>query len=148
MGDSGALFCGFTLGAIAVTGVLKTKVVVMLLPIFVLSVPLLDITYSTLRRLLKGQNPFIADADHIHHHMLRAGYTQIRTVVFFYAICVLGGLIATGYLATSYYTNYLVVYVALIAGITLLATLLILLVRRFYTPSEAPPENNPSETVP
>lgn len=97
MGDSGALFCGFMLATIAVTGVLKTQVVVMLLPIVALSVPILDITYSTMRRLMRGQNPFRPDADHLHHRLLRAGFSQVRTVMLFYALCIVSGVFATGY---------------------------------------------------
>ncbi len=126
MGDSGALFCGFTLACIAVTGVLKTKVVVMLLPMFVLSVPILDITFSVFRRLLKGKNPFLADADHIHHQFLKAGIGQIRTVTYFYSLCVVGGLISV------WYVNYLPIYIACLSVMFLLAFGLITLVRKLY----------------
>ena len=124
MGDGGALFSGFTLAALAVTGVLKTPIVVMLLPILVLSVPILDITYSTLRRLLAGQNPFIADANHIHHRLLRAGFTQIRTATFLYGIAVISGLLATMYI------NSVPVYV----GVMLTALVVFTLLNRFLRP--------------
>lgn len=130
MGDSGALFSGFVLACIAVTGVLKTKVVVMLLPMFVLSVPILDITYSVFRRLLQGKNPFLPDASHIHHQLLKAGVGQIRTVTYFYALCVVGGLIAV------WYVNYLPIYIALLVGMFTLAAGLIFLVRKLYPITE------------
>lgn len=130
MGDSGALFCGFVLACVAVTGVLKTKVVVMLLPMFVLSVPILDITFSVFRRLMKGQNPFLPDANHIHHQLINAGVGQVRTVTYLYALCVVGGLISV------WYVNYLPVYVALLAGMFLLAFVLIRVVRKFYPVQE------------
>jgi UDP-GlcNAc:undecaprenyl-phosphate GlcNAc-1-phosphate transferase len=133
MGDSGALFSGFTLAAIAVTGVLKTKVVVMLLPILVFCVPLIDITYSTLRRLFQLKNPFIADGDHLHHKLLKAGNSQIRTVAYFYTICVAAGMLATGYV------NYLGYYLIVVCGLFLLAAGLIQLVRQFY-PAQTLPE--------
>lgn len=140
MGDSGALFCGFLLACIAVTGVLKTKVAVMLLPIFVLSVPILDITYSVFRRLLRGKNPFLPDADHIHHQFLKAGMGQIRTVTYLYSLCVVGGLISV------WYVNYLPIYIASLAVMFLLAFLLITLVRKLFPlPStEGPEETGPS----
>lgn len=143
MGDSGALFCGFVLACIAVTGVLKTKVVVMLLPMFVLSVPILDITYSVFRRLLRGQNPFLPDADHIHHQFLKAGVGQIRTVTYLYGLCVLGGIIAVWYVNS---VSYLPIYIASLVGMFLLALLLIRLVRKFYpVPTPALPETAESE---
>lgn len=144
MGDSGALFCGFVLASIAVTGVLKTKVVVMMLPMFVLSVPILDITFSVMRRLLKGQNPFLPDANHIHHQLLKAGMSQVKTVTYLYALCVVGGLIAV------WYVNHLPVYIALLSGLIVLAAILILLVRHFYpvTVQAEPEDTKPSESGP
>ncbi len=132
MGDSGSLFSGFMLAALAVTGVFKTKIVVMLLPLLVLSVPILDITYAVFRRLLKGQNPFLPDASHIHHQFLKAGMSQVRAVSYFYGLCVLGGMLATGYV------NYLGIYIALLIGIFILAFVLISVVRKLYPPPTEP----------
>jgi len=130
MGDSGALFSGFVLACIAVTGVLKTKVVVMLLPMFVLSVPILDITFSVFRRLLRGQNPFLPDADHIHHQFLKAGVGQVKTVTYLYSLCVVGGLIAV------WYVNEMPIYLASLAVMFLLAFILIRIVRKIYASEE------------
>jgi UDP-GlcNAc:undecaprenyl-phosphate/decaprenyl-phosphate GlcNAc-1-phosphate transferase len=124
MGDSGALFSGFMLSSLAVTGVLKSQVVVMLLPVLVLSVPLMDITFSTMRRLFLGKNPFLPDADHLHHRLLKAGLSPMKTAYAFYAICFVAGLLATGYV------HYLIPYVLLMAGIFLLMFLLLLVFRR------------------
>ena len=54
MGDSGALFSGFLLAAISITGVMKVATIAILLPFVVLAVPIIDITYSSLRRICKG----------------------------------------------------------------------------------------------
>jgi UDP-GlcNAc:undecaprenyl-phosphate/decaprenyl-phosphate GlcNAc-1-phosphate transferase len=123
MGDSGALLCGFLLALIAVTGVLKTKMVVMILPIMVLGVPILDITYSVFRRLLSGKSPLIADANHIHHQLLKSGAGQIKTVSYLYILCITGGLLSVWYL------NNLLLYLVSLISILLLGALLILLVR-------------------
>jgi UDP-GlcNAc:undecaprenyl-phosphate GlcNAc-1-phosphate transferase len=121
MGDSGALFSGFTLAAIAVTGVLKTPIVVMLLPILVLSVPLLDITYSTFRRLFRGSNPFLPDADHIHHRLLKAGLSQVRTVLALYGVCFIAGILATSYVdSLRLYLVTLAAVAAIGVGLTVL----------------------------
>ena len=137
MGDSGSLFCGFMLAALAVTGALKTKVVVMLLPLFVLCVPLMDISYAVLRRLFKGKNPFLPDSEHIHHQFLKLGMSQTRAVFYFYGFCVAGGVIATWYL------NYQWAYLGLIIGQFTLGALLILGVRKFFplTSLPATPKN-------
>ncbi len=121
MGDSGSLFCGFILAGIAVTGVLKTQVAVVLVPMVVLTVPLLDMVYSILRRLFKGKNPFIADAEHIHHKLLKAGFSQVRTVAVLYGVCILVGMLATSYV------HNLWTYLSLIIGLCLLALALLML---------------------
>jgi UDP-GlcNAc:undecaprenyl-phosphate/decaprenyl-phosphate GlcNAc-1-phosphate transferase len=94
MGDSGALFSGFTLAALSVTGVIKTVAVTIILPMMILAVPIMDISYSVFRRLFKGTNPFIADADHIHHKLLKAGFSHNRTVLIFVFIAIAAGSIA------------------------------------------------------
>jgi UDP-GlcNAc:undecaprenyl-phosphate GlcNAc-1-phosphate transferase len=143
MGDSGALFCGFTLASIAVTGVLKTQIVVMLLPVLVLSVPILDITYSTLRRVFRGQNPFIADADHLHHRLLKAGFSQTHTVYTFYVVCLIAGMLA------SNYVHSLSMYLVWMGSLLLLTFLLLALLRRGDRQAQAPvlPEEGESSSA-
>jgi len=110
MGDSGALFAGFVLASIAVTGVLKTVTATIVLPILILSVPLLDISYSVFRRLARGKSPFRADGEHIHHKLLKAGVSQNRTIIIFYLICIASGTVATSFVhATREYLTLLIV---------------------------------------
>ena len=94
MGDSGALFSGFLLAAISITGVMKVATLAILLPFVVLAVPIIDITYSSLRRICKGQSPFVADAEHIHHNLLQAGFSQKKTVVIITSVAILAGALA------------------------------------------------------
>lgn len=123
MGDSGSLFCGFVLASIAVMGVLKTLTMTMLLPVIILTVPILDITYSTLRRLWRFQSPFVADSEHLHHKLLKAGFSQIRTVAAMYGVCIIGGIIACTYI------GHLREYLLSLSGILVFSTLLVLFTR-------------------
>jgi len=95
MGDSGALFVGFTLATLSVVGVLKSIAVTMLLPVFILAAPIMDISYSTIRRLAKGKSPFVADSEHIHHKLIDAGLSHNRTVLVFVLMTISAGIIAT-----------------------------------------------------
>lgn len=114
MGDSGALFAGFTLAALSVTGVLKTVAVTMLLPILIFAVPIMDISYSTIRRLFKGTSPFVADSEHIHHKLLQAGLSHNRTVIIFYLLCIAAGLIATSSVGAYRLYSVLVIFIIFI----------------------------------
>lgn len=94
MGDSGALFSGFLLATISITGVMKAATLAILLPFLVLAVPILDITFSSLRRIAKGKSPFVADAEHIHHKLLHAGFSQKKTVMILTSVAIIAGGLA------------------------------------------------------
>ena len=89
MGDSGALFCGFLLATLSITGIMEDSPIGIIVPMFILAIPILDISYSSLRRILKGVSPFHADSEHIHHKLLHAGFSQNKTVLtlVFFALC-------------------------------------------------------------
>jgi len=95
MGDSGALFAGFLLATLSITGVMKSPELTMIVPFFILSVPIIDITFSSLRRIAKGVSPFTPDAEHLHHKLLHAGCTQNQTVLILSTVAVLSGAIAS-----------------------------------------------------
>ena len=93
MGDSGALFSGFLLATLSITGIMRTESVAMWVPILVLAVPIVDITFASCRRILSGKSPFVADAAHIHHRLLNAGFSQNKTVLILAAASVIFGAI-------------------------------------------------------
>ncbi len=104
MGDSGALFSGFLLATISITGVMKGATLAILLPFVVLAVPIMDITYSSFRRIFKGQSPFVADAEHIHHKLLHAGFSQKNTVAILTTVAIIAGALAC--LFANRFTSY------------------------------------------
>lgn len=112
MGDSGALFSGFLLATLSITGVMKAATLAIILPFVVLAVPIIDITFASLRRILKGTSPFVADAEHIHHKLLKAGFTQNMTVAILTAMAIATGGIAS--LAVGSFKLYLIYIVALV----------------------------------
>ena len=107
MGDSGALFSGFLLATLSITGVMKTPALTMIVPVFILSVPILDITFSSLRRIMKGKSPFTPDAEHIHHKLLHAGFSQNQTVLTLATVAVVSGAIAS-FIVSSSVTKYFI----------------------------------------
>ena len=107
MGDSGALFGGFLLATLSITGVMKTAALSMIVPLFVLAVPIIDITFSSLRRILKGSSPFIADAEHIHHKLLKAGFSQNKTVLILVLVAIAMGTLAVIIVNASFIKYFL-----------------------------------------
>jgi UDP-GlcNAc:undecaprenyl-phosphate GlcNAc-1-phosphate transferase len=71
VGDTGALFVGYSLSLLALISYQRVTVVTFLVPLLTLAVPLLDTGLSILRRLRQRSNVMLADREHIHHRMLR-----------------------------------------------------------------------------
>jgi len=85
MGDGGSYFLGFTLAAISIIGPAKGLTTVsLLLPLLILSLPLADMSAVIMGRLSEGHSPFHPDRRHLHHRLLRAGFSHRLTVLLIY----------------------------------------------------------------
>lgn len=88
LGEGGSLLLGYILGVLAIIS--GGKIAIALL---VMGIPILDVFWTILRRLLKGKNPFrFADRKHLHHRLLDIGLSQKKTVFIFYAFSLFFGL--------------------------------------------------------
>ena len=90
MGDSGSLFLGFVMAWLGVeflavnrglsTGFAFSNAALMLLA--VLCYPLLDTLRVFLIRISQGRSPFSADRNHIHHRLLRIGFSHKQATIY------------------------------------------------------------------
>ena len=95
MGDSGSLFLGYMLAGISIIGAMKSAATIALIvPILALGIPILDTVFAILRRYLGGQPIFKPDKGHLHHRLLRLGFTQRQAVFLMYVISAVLGLSA------------------------------------------------------
>ena len=95
MGDSGALFLGFILATVSVSGNFKWFTLVNFgLPFLVLGLPIFDTAIAIIRRLIHGKKPWEADRGHIHHKLIDMGMSQKQAVAILYAISAILGLSA------------------------------------------------------
>ena len=86
MGDGGSYFLGFALAAISIVGPAKGLTSVSLLfPLLILALPLADMSAVIMGRVSEGHSPFYPDRRHLHHRLLRAGFSHRRTVLLIYA---------------------------------------------------------------
>ena len=76
LGDTGALFVGYSLGVLSLG---ETGEVSLLLPLL-FAFPLYEVFSSFFRRLRHGKNPFAADGDHLHHRLIKKGFPASWTV--------------------------------------------------------------------
>jgi len=89
MGDSGALFLGFTLSAISLMGVMKsTATIALAVPLLIIGVPIFDTASAIVRRVLHRRPIQEADRGHIHHRLLGRGFNQTQTVLIIYVWCI------------------------------------------------------------
>lgn len=88
LGDSGSMFLGLAVGAMAIVGPAKLATTLLLLLI-----PVLDVAWAIVRRQLRGRSFLAGDKQHVYHRMLELGMTHTTTVLLFYGICVALGVI-------------------------------------------------------
>lgn len=115
MGDTGALFLGYTMAIISVSGVFKVHTVISFaIPMAIFALPLLDTTFAFVRRILHGRSPFSADRGHIHHRLMDLGFSQKQSVCILYAICAILGTSAVMFSGETYDKALLIIAVGLI----------------------------------
>jgi len=105
MGDSGSLLLGLVLASATVSGVGRTiepdlsavagLIIPVLLPIFVLAVPLADTAFAVLRRI-RGRRPLaMPDKRHIHHWLFEMAGSHRQAVLVMYMWSAMLGASAT-----------------------------------------------------
>ena len=87
LGDSGSLFIGFLLSALALAGAQKAPTIVAVaIPVVSFGLPILETSLSIVRRLISGRPVFTADREHIHHKLLQHGMTHRQVVILLYGV--------------------------------------------------------------
>ena len=97
MGDAGALLLGLLLAAatVSMVGNIDPSAQVtpnaqvalylpVVLPLAIMSIPLLDMTLAVVRRTRRGQRPWQPDTQHLQHRMIGIGHSHRRAVLLLY----------------------------------------------------------------
>jgi UDP-GlcNAc:undecaprenyl-phosphate GlcNAc-1-phosphate transferase len=114
LGDSGSLFLGFFLAALAIHSSQKSSTLVALVvPFVAFGLPLMDTTLAVVRRFLSRRPLLTADQDHIHHRLLQQRLSPRLAVLLLYA---LAALFSLGSLLIVHSTRSVVALVAVLAG--------------------------------
>jgi UDP-GlcNAc:undecaprenyl-phosphate GlcNAc-1-phosphate transferase len=95
LGDSGSLFIGFLLSALALKGAQKAPTIVAVaIPVVSFGLPILETSLSIIRRLISGRPVFTADREHIHHKLLQHGMTHRQVVILLYGVSAIFALLS------------------------------------------------------
>ena len=97
MGDGGAYFLGFILSTFSIfLSSYRNQSYSILLPIIFLLIPISDMAFVILRRIINSKSIFLPDRSHIHHRLKDQGLNNqgiINRIVFLVFITSVSGLI-------------------------------------------------------
>ena len=121
MGDTGSNFLGYCLAVISIFGVAKTyTLVVIVAPLIILALPVLDTIVAIIRRIIKGKSIkaiMMADKGHLHHTLLKHGFSQKEAVLIMYGVTAALGLFAIILMESGIWKalSFLLMIIALVA---------------------------------
>lgn len=99
MGDSGAMFLGYILAAVAVQGTLKSATALaVFIPLVALGLPIMDTTIVVIKRLSNHRPFYDADRNHLHHRLIDMGLSQKQAVA---VLCSVSGFCGAGALVIT-----------------------------------------------
>lgn len=100
LGDAGSMVLGFALAWTTIDLAETHRVMSPITAVWILAVPLLDTVTLMIRRILKGRSPLSPDRQHLHHILMRAGYSHDQSVRIILLVSALMSTVGvTGYLA-------------------------------------------------
>jgi UDP-GlcNAc:undecaprenyl-phosphate GlcNAc-1-phosphate transferase len=93
LGDSGSMLIGLVIGVLGIHGSLKSPATIALTaPVAMLAIPIFDTTVAIIRRKLTGRSVSSSDRDHLHHCLLRRGYSNGVVLTFVSFACLATGI--------------------------------------------------------
>ncbi|HLE49202.1 MAG TPA: MraY family glycosyltransferase [Patescibacteria group bacterium] len=113
---SGSLLAGYFLAILSILSTTKVGTLIV-----VLGVPLIDTSYTIIRRVLSGKSPVWGDRGHLHHKLLDQGFSKKQVSYFYWVATATLGLIAIN-LNSSYKLYAIIGLIILLGGFLLWLT--------------------------
>ena len=100
----------------------QSNIEIVVLPIHLLILlfflPILDVVFVTISRIISGHSPFYPDRTHLHHLFFDKGLSQKRTVIFIYSVTQL--CVCIGINLNNIKGNYSLILYSLIFLVTMI----------------------------
>lgn len=80
-GWGGGALAGYFLAVLSILSGAKVATA-----LIVLGVPLMDVIYAILRRVISGKSPVWGDDKHLHHRLLKLGWSKRRIAIFYWLV--------------------------------------------------------------
>ena len=135
MGDTGSQYLGVLLAALSIiylwNPITTNEFAIsrqLLIPLLCFIVPIIDTTTVTIKRLSKGNSPFIGGKDHTTHHLAYLGFSEKQVAAIIALIAIVSSFIAVLIISfikvwNHWYTFIFVGYFIIIfTGLFLIAT--------------------------
>lgn len=117
MGDTGALFLGYSISVLSVLGLYKSVTLFsFVVPVIILGVPIFDTTFAIIRRIVNKKPISAPDKSHLHHRLLALGFSHRNTVLLIYGFGIIFGVSAILFSASTLWQSILIVFVLVVVG--------------------------------
>ncbi|HEX7900657.1 MAG TPA: MraY family glycosyltransferase [Planctomycetota bacterium] len=134
LGSSGSLLLGYLMGVLTLQATFMTHsphqgnwLMPLLIPVFLLGIPLYDTTSVVLIRLFQKRSVAIGDQSHFHHRLMRLGFSHLQVVIFIWLIAT-----AIAFSAVRLSKSSLIESLLTLAQILTISAILILAERAAY----------------
>lgn len=115
LGDSGSMLIGYMLGAMAIRCAFKQATAyAFFAPVALLAIPLIDTAAAIIRRRMMGRSIYSVDRGHLHHRMMKQGYSPRISLLWVALLCTMtavGAIMALVYRKTEYAVASIVIVV-------------------------------------
>ncbi|NQD67699.1 undecaprenyl/decaprenyl-phosphate alpha-N-acetylglucosaminyl 1-phosphate transferase [Bacillus haikouensis] len=115
MGDTGALFLGYMIAVLSLLGFKNVTMISLVIPLIILGVPISDTVFAIIRRLINKSPISAPDKSHLHHCLLRIGFTHKQTVILIYSMAAMFSLAAIIFSMSTVWGGIIVVGILLLA---------------------------------
>ena len=106
LGDAGSMLIGFVLSALAIRCTFKqTSAFAFFAPMALLAIPFIDTAAAIIRRRLTGRSIFAVDRGHLHHSLMKYGYSPRTSLLWVTVLCMTtatGGVLSLVYRQSEY----------------------------------------------
>lgn len=113
LGDTGSMFLGYIIAVIALLGFKNVTLVSFIVPILLLTIPIIDTLCAIIRRKLKGQSIATADKEHLHHQLVSITGSVSKTVLIIYLYDILLAIATITYILIDWKIG-IIIYVTLL----------------------------------
>lgn len=94
MGDAGSMVIGFTIVWLLIIGINNdVNALSPVTALYIIAIPLMDLTTTLMRRIKNGTSPFVADREHLHHLMEYKGFNKKQTLIILSTVSLIINLI-------------------------------------------------------